>query len=56
MILLGFKNGRAGRVALFAYAEGTALSRCGRDRGLRTCGGRRRRGYRTKASGRRVVR
>ena len=52
VILLGFNNGRARRMALLAYARRvTTPSRCGAVLwGLRTDG--RRRGYRTKASGR----
>ena len=50
MILLGFKNGRAGRMALFVYARwGLRRSADAAGvRGLRTGG--RRRGYRTKAT------
>ena len=52
---IGFENDRARRMALFVYAgRGYGVARAAGAPGLRTGG--RRRGYRTKASGRRVVR
>ena len=56
VILLGFNNGRAGRMVLFACAlrdYGTQPGAAG-PLGLRTAG--RRRGYRTKASGPQLMR